>query len=64
LEGDGLVLRRAYRVVPPHVDYSLTPLGQEAAAHMARVAGWIEESLPQMVAGVPKEGAGAKKVGR
>lgn len=27
LEGDGFVRRVAYKVVPPHVEYSLTPLG-------------------------------------
>ena len=32
LESDGLVTRRSYPVVPPHTDYTLTELGQEAAA--------------------------------
>src|SRR5436190_19768640 len=31
LEGDGLVDRVAYQVVPPHVEYSLPPLGRAAA---------------------------------
>lgn len=48
LEGDGLVHRRSFPVVPPHVEYSLTPLGQEAAAHMAGLVGWIEDRLPLM----------------
>ena len=34
LESDGLVDRIAHDVVPPHVEYRLTPLGQEAAAVM------------------------------
>lgn len=46
LEGDGMVLRKAYPVVPPHVEYSLTPLGQQAAQHVAALADWIEESWP------------------
>ena len=45
LEGDGLVVRRSFPVVPPHVEYSLTPLGQEAAARVAALADWIEENI-------------------
>lgn len=48
LEGDGFVLRTAHDVVPPHVDYSLTPLGREAAVHVAALAGWIETNLPRI----------------
>lgn len=50
LEGDGLVKRVAHDVVPPHVDYSLTPLGQDAARHVAALTGWIEAALPQILA--------------
>jgi DNA-binding HxlR family transcriptional regulator len=50
LEGDGLVLRVAHDVVPPHVEYSLTPLGQEVAAHVAALACLIEGSLPRIMA--------------
>ncbi|MBB4634855.1 winged helix-turn-helix transcriptional regulator [Longimicrobium terrae] len=46
LEGDGLVKRVAYEVVPPHVEYSLTPLGREAAEKVRALADWIETSLP------------------
>ncbi len=45
LEGDGLVLRQAHPVVPPHVDYSLSPLGAEAARRVAELTGWIEANL-------------------
>ena len=48
LEGDGFILRTAHDVVPPHVDYTLTPLGQEAAVHVAALAGWIEGNLPRI----------------
>jgi DNA-binding HxlR family transcriptional regulator len=48
LEGDGLVLRTAYEVMPPHVEYSLTPLGVEAAEKVRVLADWIETSLPQI----------------
>lgn len=48
LEGDGLVVRRSHAVVPPHTDYTLTPLGHEAAEKVASLAGWIEERLPDI----------------
>lgn len=51
LEQDGLVDRRALDVVPPHVEYSLTPLGREAAEKVRALADWIEVSMPQ-IAGV------------
>lgn len=50
LEGHGLVTRVAYPVVPPQTEYSLTPLGQEAAAHVAALADWVEGTLPRLLA--------------
>ncbi len=49
LESDGLVDRVAYRVVPPHVEYSLTPLGCEAAEKVAALVDWIETNLPAVL---------------
>src|SRR4051812_23096496 len=34
LETDGFVLREVFPVIPPRVDYSLTPLGREVAGHV------------------------------
>lgn len=48
LEEDGLVHRKAFDVVPPHVEYSLTPLGLEAAAKLRALADWIETSMPRI----------------
>ena len=48
LEADGLVERRAFKVVPPHVEYELTPLGVEAAGHVAALAVWIEDNIGRM----------------
>lgn len=45
LEKDRLVERRSYPVVPPHVDYTLTELGQEAARHVEALADWIEARM-------------------
>jgi DNA-binding HxlR family transcriptional regulator len=49
LEGDGFVKRRALPVVPPHVEYTLTPLGREVAAQVAQLAEWIEVNLPRVM---------------
>lgn len=49
LEADGLVRRVAYEVVPPHVEYNLTPLGQQAAYKVRDLADWIESSIPEVV---------------
>lgn len=48
LEGDGLVERVAFQVVPPHVEYSLTPLGREAAERVRVLADWIETSMARI----------------
>jgi DNA-binding HxlR family transcriptional regulator len=48
LEHDGMVDRVAYDVVPPHVEYSLTPLGREAAEKVRSLADWIETSMPRI----------------
>ncbi|UOQ68896.1 winged helix-turn-helix transcriptional regulator [Hymenobacter volaticus] len=48
LEADGLVKRVAYDVVPPHVEYSLTPLGQQAAQKVRALADWVEISFPDV----------------
>ncbi|MEU4763431.1 helix-turn-helix domain-containing protein [Actinosynnema sp. NPDC023794] len=50
LERDGLVLREVHPVIPPRVDYSLTPLGAHAAKQISELFGWIEENLPNFLA--------------
>lgn len=49
LEADGFVAREAKPVVPPHVEYRLTPLGREAAEKVAALAGWVEAKLPEIL---------------
>lgn len=53
LEADSMVLRHDFQTVPPHVEYSLTPLGRQAAAHVTALADWIEECLPEIAQGWP-----------
>jgi DNA-binding HxlR family transcriptional regulator len=50
LESDGFVERISYPVVPPHVEYRLTPLGQEIGQKVEGLANWIEINLPQIMA--------------
>ncbi|MFC8454926.1 winged helix-turn-helix transcriptional regulator [Kitasatospora sp. NPDC057223] len=45
LERDGFVLREAHPVIPPRVDYSLTPLGEEAAEYVSALAHWVEHRV-------------------
>ena len=48
LEHDGILKRKAFDVVPPHVEYSLTPLGRQAARKVRVLADWIEARVPQI----------------
>ena len=50
LEADGMVRRVAHDVVPPHVDYSLTEIGEEAAVLVKGLAEWVERRLPEILA--------------
>lgn len=50
LERDGLVLREAKPVIPPHVEYSLTPLGEQAARLVRPLAVWSNDSVPEVTA--------------
>lgn len=45
LEHDGFVTRHALPIVPPHVEYSLTPLGKEVAERAQNLADWIEGNI-------------------
>jgi DNA-binding HxlR family transcriptional regulator len=40
LEADGLVLRTVYPVVPPHVEYALTPFGRSLEPVLLAMREW------------------------
>jgi len=44
LERSGLVNRLVHPVVPPHVDYSLTPIGVKFAEAVALLCNWAEKN--------------------
>ncbi|MFL4556009.1 winged helix-turn-helix transcriptional regulator [Yersinia kristensenii] len=50
LEEDGFVDRIAYPVVPPHVEYKLTPLGKEVQEQVEGLALWLEENFHRIIA--------------
>lgn len=56
LEGDGLVSRRSFPVVPPRVDYALTGQGRQAALLVQALADWIEDTLPELTGGQARTG--------
>jgi DNA-binding HxlR family transcriptional regulator len=50
LEADGFVERISFPVVPPRVEYCLTPLGQTIGEKVTSLADWIEVNLPEILA--------------
>jgi DNA-binding HxlR family transcriptional regulator len=50
LENDGIVIRKIYRVVPPMVEYSLTPLGRSLIEPLETICRWAEKHLPELEA--------------
>ncbi len=50
LENDGLVARKVYPVVPPMVEYSLTPLGKSLTEPLEAICLWAEKHLPELQA--------------
>jgi DNA-binding HxlR family transcriptional regulator len=50
LERDGFVHRHARPVIPPHVDYTLTPVGEQIARQVWALARWAEATVPAVEA--------------
>jgi DNA-binding HxlR family transcriptional regulator len=48
LERDGLLRREVYPVVPPKVEYSLTPLGESLIGILAELCKWAEEHIEEV----------------
>jgi DNA-binding HxlR family transcriptional regulator len=45
LERDGLVTRKVYATVPPHVEYALTPLGHTLKDLLYAIKTWSETNI-------------------
>lgn len=50
LERDGLVVRHVYPVVPPKVEYSLTPLGNTLTELLKAICEWSELHINEIEA--------------
>lgn len=50
LADDGIVHRESFPSVPPHVEYSLTPLGRDLMDRMLPLMEWIAQHADAMVA--------------
>ncbi len=50
LEADGLIARKVYPVIPPMVEYSLTPMGRTLVVPLRVICDWAEKFLPKIVA--------------
>ena len=50
METDGLVNRTVIDVIPPHVEYGLTPLGQTLSDPLVAICRWAMDHLPEMQA--------------
>ena len=48
MERDGLVTRTVHPVIPPHVEYALTPLGQSLGAAFCGVWIWAETHFAEI----------------
>ncbi|MEU8119443.1 helix-turn-helix domain-containing protein [Spirillospora sp. NPDC049024] len=48
LERDGIVIRTVYPVVPPRVEYTLTPMGATLMDAAGTLVAWAEDHLVQI----------------
>src|SRR4051812_16957184 len=61
LERDGLVRRTVYPVVPPKVEYDLTPLGRTLIEPLHGLCRWSEKHLAELEANRVRAKAKAQK---
>jgi DNA-binding HxlR family transcriptional regulator len=59
LEQDGLVRRDARPVVPPHVEYALTPLGEGLVGRLVPLMTWVAEHADEILAPAESRGDAA-----
>ncbi len=62
LERDGLVERTVHPVVPPMVEYRLTPLGATLIEPLSAVSAWAERHMHEVVAAREQAGTPGSSV--
>lgn len=50
LEEDGMLTRKSYHTVPPHVEYTLTDYGMQAGQKINELVDWLEDNLGGILA--------------
>jgi DNA-binding HxlR family transcriptional regulator len=50
LERDGIVTRTIHPVIPPRVDYALTPMGRTLLDTIGQLVSWTDSHLPEIEA--------------
>ena len=48
IETDGLVQRTVIDIIPPHVEYGLTPLGRTLSEPLVAICQWAMDHLPEL----------------
>jgi DNA-binding HxlR family transcriptional regulator len=48
LERDGIVTRTIHPVIPPRVDYDLTPMGRTLLDTIGQLVAWADSHLPEI----------------
>jgi len=48
LERDGIVTRTIHPVIPPRVEYNLTPMGRTLLDSIGRLVTWADSHLPEI----------------
>jgi DNA-binding HxlR family transcriptional regulator len=50
LERDGIVTRTIHPVIPPRVEYALTPMGRTLLCTIGQLVSWTDSHLPEIEA--------------
>ena len=61
LQRFGIIERRQLERIPPHVEYSLTPLGKKVFPLLAQITEWAKIHMPALEAAAAASDAAAKR---